>query len=66
MFQDDPEVLPLCVRVSPYVFIRVSLYPTRICCVQTERETEKEKKKRGSKLSGWGGVREGRMDVFDG
>lgn len=74
MFQDDPEVPPLCVRVSPYGFIQVSLYPPR-CCVQRERQRAREgerqrekkgKEKRERELSGWGGVREGRMDVFDG
>lgn len=34
-----------------------------VCRERRGREKERE---RVSELSGWGGVREGRMDVFDG
>ena len=56
----------MCMRVrvcvSVYVFIRVSLYPQQ-GCVQREKEQGRE---RESDLGGWGGARQGRMDVFDG
>lgn len=65
MFQDDPEVLHLCVRVC----LCMSLFGSAcinngvVCRERRGREKERE---RVSELSGWGGVREGRMDVFDG
>lgn len=52
-----------CVSVCLYSGQPVS---TTELHADTEREREGEKKKRETELSGWGGVREGRMDVFDG
>lgn len=53
----------MCTCVRSDVFIRVSLYPQQGC---VHRKRKKERKKERKSSVGEGGVREGRMDVFDG
>lgn len=58
----------VCARVCApvYVFIRVSLYPQQGCARGEERRGRDGERGREKELSGWGGAREGRIDVFDG